>query len=113
MPAEVGIGVTGQIGERWLAENLGGESQVYFKTSLGGRYIDQLVGAAAHESKVGYQSLTPSISLQIAKDAELLNAGTVKSVTWHFFPSPATGVGGPSQQLLNALKQNGINVIIH
>ena len=107
------IGSTGKVGEQWLAQNLGGESQVYFNTTQGGRYVDQLVGDVANESKVGYQSLTPSIQLQISKDAELLNGGTFQSVNWHFFQSPVTGLGGPSQPLLNALQQNGINVIIH
>jgi len=107
------IGSTGQVGEQWLAQNLGGESQVFFNTTQGGRYVDQLVGDVANESKVGYQSLTPTIQLQIAKDAELLNGGTLQGVNWHFFQSPVTGLGGPSQPLLNALQQNGINVIIH
>lgn len=106
------IGSTGQVGEEWLVNNLGGQSQVYFNTSQGGRYIDQLANGIANESKVGYQSLTPSISLQISKDAELLNAGRVNGVDWHFFQSPVTGVGGPSQPLFNALQQNGFNVII-
>lgn len=107
------IGSTGKIGEQWLADNLGGESQVFFNTSQGARYVDQFAGGIANESKVGYQSLTPSIQLQISKDAELLNAGRVQGVDWHFFQSPVTGLGGPSQPLLNALQQNGINVIIH
>ncbi len=107
------IGSTGQVGEQWLAQNPGGESQVFFNTTQGGRYVDQLVGDVANESKVGYQSLTPSIQLQISKDAELLNGGTFQGVNWHFFQSPMTGLGGPSQPLLNALQQNGINVIIH
>ena len=106
------IGSTGKIGEQYL-QTLGGESQVYFPTSQGGRYIDQLVDGIANESKVGYQSLTPSIQLQISKDAELLNAGAVDGVNWHFFQSPVTGLGGPSQPLLNTLQQNGFNVIIH
>jgi len=107
------IGSTGKVGEQWLAQNLGGEPQVFFNTTQGGRYVDQLVGDIANESKVGYQSLTPSIQLQISKDAELLNGGTFQSVNWHFFQSPVTGLGGPSQPLMNALQQNGINVIIH
>lgn len=107
------IGSTGRVGEQWLAENLGGVSQEGFQTSQGWRYVDQLVGDVANESKVGYQSLTQSNQLQIAKDAELLNNGTFSGVNWHFFESPVTGLGGPSQPLLNALQQAGINVIIH
>ncbi len=112
LAAKSGIGVTGQVGEDAL-KALGGESQVYFRTAQGGRYVDQLVNGIANESKVGYQSLTPTISGQIGKDVELINSGQIQGSTWHFFQSPVTGVGGPSQPLLNTLQQNGINVIIH
>lgn len=107
------IGATGKIGEQWLAENLGGNSQVYFSTSQGGRYVDQFANGIANESKVGYTSLTPSVQLQISKDVELLQTEQVQGADWHFFQSPVTGLGGPSQPLMNALQQNGINVIIH
>lgn len=105
------IGSTGKIGEDAL-KTLGGESQAYFSTSQGGRYIDQLVEGAANESKVGYQSLTSVNQAQIAKDAELLQAGRVDSVTWHFFTSPVTGQGGPSAPLLKALQDAGFGVVI-
>lgn len=107
------IGSTGKVGEQWLADNLGGESQVYFNTSQGARYVDQLANGIANESKVGYTSLTPSVQLQIAKDVELIQTEQIQGSTWHFFQSPVTGLGGPSKPLLNALQQNGINVIIH
>jgi filamentous hemagglutinin len=106
------IGSTGKVGELYL-ESLGGKSQQYFSTSLGGRFIDQLVNGMANESKVGYTTLTKGIQTQIAKDVELKATDAVKDVTWHFFKSPVTGMGGPSQQLLNSLQQNGINVVIH
>ena len=82
-------------------------------TSRGGRYIDQLVGRVAHESKVGYTTLTPSISLQIAKDAELIAARDIDAAIWHFFRSPQTGLGGPSAPLRQALQQAGIGIVIH
>ncbi|WP_432444665.1 hemagglutinin repeat-containing protein [Rhizobium leguminosarum] len=107
-----GIGSTGKVGELYL-KSLGGESQHYFSTSQGGRFIDQLVNGMANESKVGYTTLTKGIQIQIAKDVELKATDAVKDVTWHFFKSPVTGLGGPSQQLLNSLQQNGINVVIH
>ena len=106
------IGSTGQVGEDAL-KALGGESQVYFKTSLTGRFIDQLVDQIAHESKVGYHSLTPTIQLQIDKDVELMLDEAVKGATWHFFKSPVTGLGGPSKSLLNTLQRAGIKVVIH
>lgn len=75
LAAKTGIGVTGQIGENALKQ-LGGESQVVFNTSQGGRYVDQLVGGIANESKVGYQSLTPSMRLQVMKDVELMGTAS-------------------------------------
>jgi len=57
--------------------------------------------------------LTADIRSQIAKDVELIQTKQIQGATWHFFQSPATVVGGPSQPLLNMLQQSGINVIIH
>lgn len=110
--AKGAIGATGKVGERAL-KALGGESQVYFKTTQGGRYIDQLVNGVANESKVGYTTLTADISRQIQKDVELMQTKQIQGATWNFFVSPVTGAGGPSQPLLQMLQQNGINVIIH
>jgi RHS repeat-associated protein len=106
------IGATGQVGEQAL-QALGGESQVFFRTTQGARYVDQLVGGVANESKVGYTTLTQSVTTQIAKDAELLNTGQVNGVVWHFFTSPVTGQVGPSGPLLQALQNAGITVVIH
>ena len=106
------IGATGEVGEAALRE-LGGESQVFFRTSQGARYVDQMVAGVAHESKVGYTSLTSRVARQIAKDAELVNSGQVQGAVWHFFRSPATGQVGPSGPLLTALKEAGITAIIH
>ena len=107
------IGSTGQVGEQWLANNLGGTSQAYFSTSQGARYVDQFANGIANESKVGYTSLTQSVQIQISKDVELMQTQQVQGVNWRFFDSPVTGLGGPSRPLLNSLQQNGINVIKH
>jgi len=106
------IGATGKIGKDAL-KALGGESQVYFRTSLVGRYIDQLVGRIANESKVGYTTLTKDIALQIVKDQELVQAGRIDASVWHFFTSPVTGAGGPSAPLLQALQNAGFGIVIH
>ncbi|KAF0181133.1 MAG: RHS repeat-associated core domain protein [Limisphaerales bacterium] len=106
------IGATGKIGETAL-RSLGGKPQVYFKTTQGGRYVDQFVNGIANESKVGYQSLTSTISRQIAKDVELINSGQIQGAAWHFFQSPVTGAGGPSRPLFNMLQHSGIDVFIH
>jgi hypothetical protein len=86
---------------------------IYFRTSQGGRYVDQLVNDIANESKVGYTSLTSRISTQIAKDVELIQTGQVQGANWHFFTSPVTGVGGPSGPLLEALQNAEIGVVMH
>ncbi len=104
---------TGKAGEEYLAKLVGGKSQVYFKTSQGGRYIDQLAGDVAYESKVGYTTLTDFVKNQILKDAELIEQGVIKGSSWHFFKSEVTGKGGVSKPLLEFLKQHGITYVIH
>ncbi|MPT31993.1 MAG: hypothetical protein E2600_10090 [Chryseobacterium sp.] len=106
------IGSTGKVGEDAL-KLLGGESQVSFKTTLGQRYIDQLVNGIANESKVGYTSLTSTIKKQIAKDVELIADKEIKGSVWHFFKSPVTGKVGASKPLLQELEKNNIQYIIH
>jgi filamentous hemagglutinin len=108
-----GIGATGQIGEDYL-QSLGGQYQAPFPTSQGLRIVDQLtLDNIANESKVGYAGLDADTALQVSKDAELLNTGVVNGVTWHFFNSPVTGLGGPSPALYNALNNAGIKVVFH
>ncbi|MBQ7513587.1 MAG: RHS repeat-associated core domain-containing protein [Prevotella sp.] len=106
------IGSTGKVGEDAL-KKLGGVSQHHFETSKGKRIVDQYADDVAHESKVGYQSLTKGIKAQIQKDAELIKNENVKGATWHFFESPVTGKGGPSKPLMDELKKNDIKVEIH
>jgi RHS repeat-associated protein len=107
------IGWTGDIGEEVLRK-LGGQSQVSKNTSLGRRVIDQLVDGVAHESKVGYTSLTQKgVQRQVAKDAELIATREIEGAVWHFFTSPVTGKGGPSGPLARELGKAGIQIIIH
>jgi RHS repeat-associated protein len=106
------IGATGEIGETAL-KALGGESQVFFRTSQGARFVDQLVNGVAHEAKVGRVALSAFVRGQIAKDAELLQTGAVREVVWHFFRSPQTGLGGPTGPLLDALRKAGIRVMFN
>jgi RHS repeat-associated protein len=103
----------GKAGEKYLANLVGGKPQVYFKTSSGGRYIDQLANGIAYESKVGYTSLTSRIKTQILKDAELIKKGQINGAEWNFFRSADTGKIGASKQLIQFLKQNGIKYKIH
>ena len=106
------IGSTGAVGEAAL-KKLGGSPQVHKATSKGPRYIDQLVGDVAHESKVGYTSLTKKIKIQIAKDAELLKDKEISAAVWHFYKSPKIGKIGATKPLLDELKKNNIKYIIH
>jgi filamentous hemagglutinin len=93
---------------------LGGQRQVGFQTDQGVRIVDQLTpDNIANESKVGYTVLDADTLLQVSKDTELLNSGVVNGVTWHFFTSPVTGLGGPSPTLYNALTNAGIKMVIH
>ena len=105
--------MTGKDGELELANMFGGKSQAYFKTSNGGRYVDQLADGIAHESKVGYTSLNKRIKTQISKDIELINTGQIDGAHWHFFTSGVTGKGGGTKPLLDYLSQNGISYTIH
>lgn len=104
------IGATGKVGETAL-KALGGESQAFFSTSRGARFVDQLVDGVAHESKVGYVSKTTEVARQVAKDTELIQSGQVEGAAWHFFPSPVTGKCGPSDPLCTMLEEAGIQVI--
>lgn len=108
------IGVTGKVGEKEL-KKLGGQSQKYFETSKGRRFVDQFdpKKSVGHESKVGPQSLTKDMKQQIAKDAELLATKQVKGVEWHFFQSPQTSKAGASWKLQQALQKAGIKIVWH
>jgi RHS repeat-associated protein len=102
----------GQYGQQWLQDNLAaGKPNAYFDTPFGARFVDYL-NSAANEVKVGYQSLTTFIQSQINKDSYLLNSGTVPQVNWYFLMNPQTGVGGPSQPLVDELVDQGFNVYI-
>ena len=105
--------MNGAAGELELANLYGGKPQAYFRTSIGGRYVDQLADGIAHESKVGYTTLTNRIRTQILKDAELINTGQIDGARWHFFTSGVTNRGGASRPLLDFLEKNGIRYTIH
>ena len=105
---------TGKEGEEYLLKTLGGESQKYINTPYGRRFIDVFSDGVAHESKVGYASLTDFVKKQIQKDVYARDVlGTVDDVVWHFFESGVTGKQGPSGPLMDYLIENGIEVILH
>ena len=74
---------------------------------MGVRYVDRIVGNVAHESKGGVNvGLKPEIEKQILKDAELLREGTFEEIHWHFWQ-------GAQDDVLELLKQHGINYTVH
>jgi hypothetical protein len=109
LPVPASAKSLGEWGETLLAQVLGnaGDPHVYFRTSLGGRYIDRLVNGIAHEAKAGINvSLTSSIQNQIRKDAELIARGRIQGAHWHFFQ-------GVEQAVLDFLTQHGISYTVH
>ena len=104
---------SGAEGEAALAKIVGGgETHAYFKTSLGRRFVDLLSDNIAHESKVGYTTLTKRVKTQILKDKELM-IEDVKGAHWHFFRSSITGKVGPSEPLKKYLEEHGIKYTIY
>lgn len=103
----------GNAGEEYLLNRLGGGIRQGFKTSQGWRWIDTFYEGIAHESKVGFTRLTSFVQKQVLKDVELREAGIIGKAVWHFYRSAITGKIGPSPQLKQFLKDNGIKYIIH
>ncbi|MFB9955789.1 DUF6531 domain-containing protein [Cellulomonas denverensis] len=91
---------------------IGGQTEQYRSTSLGGRFYDILRGTQAFEIKTGRISLTSSIRQQVMKDAQLLQSQEVTSVTWVFYRSAQTGQIGPTAPLRALLERSGITVVI-
>ncbi|KZM54599.1 MULTISPECIES: SAR2788 family putative toxin [Aeribacillus] len=109
---------SGEAGEKYLETLVKVKDiQVYKRTSLGGRYIDVLdTSGIAHESKVGYVTLTKTIKKQIDKDYLLIKDKSVKDVKgakWHFFRSDKTGKVGASKSVKDYLKSKGISYKIY
>lgn len=78
-------------------------------TSGSKRVIDALdANGIAHQAY--YYTNSELETVQLPKDIELLKAGAVKGVVWHFFKG---GKNLPSAQLQRKLDQAGIIVVIH
>jgi ribosomal protein L15 len=97
-------------GETRLKQYLGGagfKPSKGFKTSLGIRFVDRLVGRVAHESKAGVDvKLDSKIRKQVEKDVELIETGQVDAVHWHFWQ-------GATRELLDFLEENNIGYTLH
>ena len=105
---------TGKEGEAYLFKLFGGKPQKYFDTPYGRRFVDVFADGIAHESKVGYVSLTDFVKTQIRKDIYARDVlGEVDEIVWNFFESGVTGKKGPSGPLCDYLIENNIKVIVH
>jgi len=84
-------------------------------TPFGNRIVDSWnkVQGVIGEAKYGYTCLTRFVEQQIQKDIWLLENGYVKAVEWHFYASQATGQGGASQPLIDALREAGFTIFFH
>jgi hypothetical protein len=112
---------TGREGEDHLRSTLGATRKSFPPNppqggTKGYRHVDAYVettGVAA-ESKVGFADLTDFIRKQIDKDVALRdNPDVFYEPEWHFFPSDTSGSLGPSQKLLDYLKEKQIPYYIH
>jgi hypothetical protein len=95
-------------------------SQVFYHTtgcgklcSMYGRRFDVLVDGVAHESKVSYTYLSPSLEMQIRSDAWLIKQGEIKGAHWHFFASTYGDKLGADTRVLDLLDEVGIPYTIH
>ena len=107
--------VSGNYGEDEFAKANPSFIKRIFRTSEGDRRADfyDPVRGMIHEIKTGYQGLRTKISIQIAKDVELLYEGEVKGVVWHFYRSPLNGKIGPTEPLRDMLIQNLFGLEMH
>ena len=76
------------------------------------RIFDVFVDGVAHESKVGYKTLS-EVEPQLRSDAYLLKTGQLEATHWHFFASPQTNKVGANSELLDRLDEAGIRCTIH
>ncbi len=67
----------------------------------------------AHQAYYGAKSLNQDTRHQLLKDAELLQKGKVKGVTWHFFRRHRDQSIGPNDALRRELEERGIVIVIH
>ena len=81
------------------------------------RKFDVCSGAATElscaEVKAGYTPLSTHIREEIARDAELLTLGKIKSVGYQFYVSKKSGTVGADPRVLELLRQSGIPYEIH
>ncbi|TDU16415.1 hypothetical protein [Bacillus sp. BK450] len=117
---------SGAAGEKFLNDYVGGVGHKVYKNvrvydHKKGKWIKEkrIVDAyvpstrVAHESKVGYTSLSNFVRKQIDKDVALRKAGQVDGVKWHFFKSAKTGKIGATKNLREYLKKKKVPYQYH
>lgn len=117
---------SGAAGEKFLNDYVGGVGHKVYKNvrvydHKKGKWVKEkrIVDAyvpktrVAHESKVGYTSLSNFVRKQIDKDAALRKAGQVDGVKWHFFKSAKTGKIGATKNLREYLKKKKVPYQYH
>ncbi|MBR0615463.1 hypothetical protein [Bacillus safensis] len=117
---------SGAAGEKFLNDYVGGIGHKVYKNvrvydHKKGKWVKEkrIVDAyvpktrVAHESKVGYTSLSNFVRKQIDKDAALRKAGQVDGVKWHFFKSAKTGKIGATKNLREYLKKKKVPYQYH
>ena len=82
---------------------------------MGNRVVDayNTTNNVIAEAKYGYQAFSSFIQTEVARDAWLLQSGTVSEVQWHFYCSEASQSIGGSYPLSRALRDAGIQVFYH
>jgi len=85
------------------------------KGTKGYRFVDAFdeTLSIAREAKTGIARLTPFVQEQIRKDVLLKGRLNWSKVEWHFFPSSRSNSLGPTKELMEALRDNGIGWVIH
>ncbi|PRS29950.1 hypothetical protein [Bacillus pumilus] len=117
---------SGAAGEKFLNDYVGGVGHKVYKNvrvydHKKGKWVKEkrIVDAyvpstrVAHESKVGYTSLSNFVRKQIDKDVALRKAGQVDGVKWHFFKSAKTGKIGATKNLREYLKKKKVPYQYH
>ena len=114
---------TGKVAEEYLLKSLpGGKAQFRVANieyvidgvkKKGTRIVDVMCNGVAHESKVGYTTLTKRVKEEILKDVSLRKNKRVEKIVWHFYKSAVTKKAGPSKPLRDFLHKYGIEIINH
>ena len=83
--------------------------------TAGYRFVDSYndVTGVAAEAKTGFARLSPFVQRQIDRDVALLTQRRVTRLEWHFYPSSASETLGPSRELLDELRNRGIDYVVH